>query len=59
VARSRTPIVGRRVPDQRTVRPERPIKDLGEFIAFLEAMEEVFGRPRRRRRPVTGGKFLL
>lgn len=47
------------IPDQRTVRPERSVATLGEFVEFLAELEEVFGRKIRPVRPIEGDRFLL
>jgi len=47
------------IPDQRTVRPERAVSSLGEFVEFLTELEEVFGRKIRPVRPIEGNRFLL
>jgi hypothetical protein len=46
-------------PSQRDLRPEAPVRSLEEFIAFLEAVEEVVGRDERPRGPTIGDRFLL
>jgi hypothetical protein len=54
-----TMIIGPDVPDQAMLRPERPIGDLGEFIAFLRRIESIFGSLETPRRPTVGDHFLL
>jgi len=46
-------------PDQRDVRPEDPIRDLDEFLDFLEELERVVGRDDRERKPISGSVFRL
>ena len=46
-------------PSQRDLRPDAPVRTLEEFIAFLEAFEEVVGRDERPRGPTIGDRFLL
>ncbi len=46
-------------PAQRDLRPDAPIRSLEEFVAFLEAVEEVVGRDERPRGPTIGDRFLL
>ncbi len=55
----KTPLVGRRVRLQQTLRPTPPVKTLDEFLAFLRQIEATFGRTRRPRRITTGDRFLL
>jgi hypothetical protein len=45
--------------DQRRIRPDRPITDLNEFLAFLDELEMVFGPTRKPRRITRGSRFLL
>jgi hypothetical protein len=59
VRRSRSLIVGPEVPDQRRLRPPRPVEDLAEFVEFLARLEEMFGPMKRRRTITRGGRFLL
>lgn len=46
-------------PLQQELRPDPPVRTLEEFIAFLEAVEEVVGRDTRPRPPTIGDRFLL
>ena len=46
-------------PSQRDLRPDAPVRTLEEFIAFLEALEEVVGRADHPRGPTVGDRFLL
>ena len=46
-------------PDQRHLRPEEPVRDLAEFLAFLEEFEAVGGRIDRPPRPIEGAVFRL
>jgi len=46
-------------PEQRELRPEDPIRDLAEFLAFLEEFEIVAGRDDREREPISGSLFRL
>jgi hypothetical protein len=46
-------------PSQHDLRPDAPVRTLEEFIAFLEAVEEVVGRDERPRGPTIGDRFLL
>lgn len=46
-------------PSQRDLRPDAPVRSLEEFIAFLEAVEDVIGRDDRPRGPTIGDRFLL
>jgi len=52
-------IIGPDVPDQAKLRPERPIRDLGDFIVFLRRIESIFGTLDTPRRPTVGDRFLL
>jgi hypothetical protein len=53
-------IVGRDpIADQRTLRPQRPVNSLAEFVEFLAELEEVFGPTMRPVRPTEGTRFLL
>ena len=53
-------IVGRDpIADQRTLRPQRPVNSLAEFVEFLAELEEVFGPTMRPVRPIEGTRFLL
>ena len=54
-----TMIIGPDVPDQAKLRPERPIRDLGDFIVFLRRIESIFGTLDTPRRPTVGDRFLL
>jgi hypothetical protein len=47
------------VPDQRTLRPEPPVRSVEEFVAFLAQLEAVFGPDDRPRGPTIGDRFLL
>ena len=47
------------IPDQRTLRPDEPVRSLEEFVEFLAAVEAVAGRDARPRKPITGDWFLL
>lgn len=49
----------RAIPDQRDIRSARPIRDLSEFLAFLEDAERVAGRAPRELEPTVGTKFRL
>jgi hypothetical protein len=51
--------VGPEVPDQRSLRPPRRVRDLDEFLEFLARLERMFGRVERSREPTTGDRFLL
>jgi len=46
-------------PSQRDLRPDVPVRSIEEFVAFLEAVEEVVGRDERPRGPTIGWRFLL
>jgi hypothetical protein len=46
-------------PSQRDLRPDAPVRTLEEFLAFLEAVEDVVGRDERPRGPTIGDRFLL
>lgn len=46
-------------PSQRELRPDSPVRTIEEFVAFLEAVEEVVGRDERPRGPTIGHRFLL
>lgn len=46
-------------PSQQDLRPDARVRTLEEFIAFLEAVEEVVGRDERPRGPTIGDRFLL
>lgn len=46
-------------PSQQELRPDPPVRTLEEFLAFLEAVEEVVGRDTRPRPPTIGDRFLL
>jgi hypothetical protein len=46
-------------PSQQDLRPDARVLTLAEFIAFLEAVEEVVGRDERPRGPTIGDRFLL
>ena len=46
-------------PSQRDLRPDAPVRTLEEFLAFLEAVEDVVGRDERPRGPTVGDRFLL
>jgi hypothetical protein len=52
-------IVGPEVPDQRTLRPPEPVRDLDEFLAFLDQLDDVLPPVDRPFRPTTGERFLL
>jgi hypothetical protein len=53
-------IVGRDpIAEQRTLRPQRPVESLSEFVEFLADLEEVFGPTIRPVRPIEGSRFLL
>ncbi|MCW5890719.1 MAG: hypothetical protein KIT14_09215 [bacterium] len=47
------------VPDQRTLRPDPPVRSLEEFVAFLAEVEAVVGPDRRPRPPTVGDRFRL
>lgn len=47
------------VADQRTLRPDPPVRSIEEFVAFLTQLEAVIGPDDRPRRPTTGKRFLL
>jgi len=47
------------LPSQEAVRPERPPRNLREFVRFLDEIEAVFGPSKRRPRVVRGDRFLL
>ena len=53
------PIVGADVPDQATLRPSAPARDLDEFIEFLTRLEALFGPIVRASELTTGDRFLL
>lgn len=46
-------------PSQRDLRPDERVRTIEEFLAFLEAVEEVVGRDERPRGPTIGDRFLL
>ncbi len=46
-------------PSQQDLRTEDRVRTIEEFIAFLEAVEEVVGRDERPRGPTIGDRFLL
>jgi hypothetical protein len=52
-------IIGPEVSDQAKLRPERPVRDLDEFLEFLANIEAVFGPIERPARISTGAHFLL
>jgi len=47
------------IPDQRTLRPDRPVRSVEQFVAFLEAMEAAVGSEDQPRGPTTGHHFRL
>jgi hypothetical protein len=47
------------VPDQRTLRPDPPVRSIEELVAFLAEVEAVVGRDDRPRKPTIGHRFLL
>jgi hypothetical protein len=47
------------VPDQRVLRPDRPVRSIEELVAFLAEVEAVVGRDDRPRKPTLGTRFLL
>lgn len=53
------PIVGPAVPDETRLRLAKPIRELDEFLEFLEQVEALFGSLRRPRPSTTGDRFLL
>lgn len=53
---STTPAVA---PDQRTLRPDPPVRGLEEFLRFLEEIEAVAGPIPHAARPIVGTRFLL
>jgi hypothetical protein len=57
VTRTLTPLVGRAVAEQRRVRPERPIRRLDDFLAFLAELEALFG-PIEKPACITSGKVF-
>jgi hypothetical protein len=59
VKRPRDVIVGPNVRRQTTLRPPKAVRDLDEFLDFLERLEAVFGRIERPRRITRGRHFLL
>jgi hypothetical protein len=59
VTRRQRPIVGIAVPAQTTLRPEPPVRDLDEFLAFLADFEALFGPFDQSRPPTTGDHFRL
>ena len=50
---------GDAMPEQRTLRPERPCKSLGEFVRFLTALDGIYGVKVRPVRRIEGNRFLL
>ena len=52
-------IVGAEVPDQATLRVPKAVKDLDEFLDFLEQLEKVFGSIERAPQVTKGDRFLL
>ena len=48
-----------REPDQRRLRPDTPVRNLAEFLAFLEEFEAVAGRIDRFAKPIEGTAFRL
>ncbi len=55
-ASSPTPAVA---PDQRALRPDPPVRDLEEFLRFLDECEAVTGPIEHASRPILGSRFLL
>jgi hypothetical protein len=47
------------VADQRTLRPDPPVRSIEEFVAFLAQVEAVVGPDDGPRKPTTGESFLL
>ena len=52
-------LVGAVAPDQRELRPDPPVRDLAEFLAFLDEIEAVTGPLPHASRPMVGTRFLL
>ena len=52
-------ITGHDIPDQATLRLRRPARTLDEFLAFLRAIEALFGPIERKAGPTVGDRFLL
>jgi hypothetical protein len=59
-ASKNTPLVGRDVPDQTRLRATAPVRNLDEFLAFLEDLRVVTPPGEAPPRPpTTGDHFLL
>ena len=48
-----------REPDQRRLRRDTPVRNLAEFLAFLEEFEAVAGRIPSSPKPIEGTAFRL
>ena len=57
--RSEAPIVGRGVRDQTTLRRPKRVRDLDEFLEFLERVDAVFGPVKWKRDVTRGDHFRL
>jgi hypothetical protein len=53
------PIVGRGVRDQTTYRRPKRVRDLDEFLEFLERVDSVFGLVKPKRDVTRGDHFRL
>ena len=57
--RPEAPIVGRGVRDQTTLRRPKRVRDLDEFLEFLERVDSVFGPVKPKRDVTRGDHFRL